>query len=135
MGGPYNAAMQTKRRAARFTFALAFLVAMLWATTAAASADPSTPATLTYVFTECSGPAGTPKTFDAVKQPGGAAALHLVDGRGIFVAVQATDVETGTILFSTPGFEHNQLPTVSCLLFHPVSRTWQSVVGMLAPLE
>jgi hypothetical protein len=107
---------------------------MLWATAGTALADPSTPATLNYHFTECSGPAGTPPTFDAVKQPGGAAALHLVDGRGIFVAVRATDVATGTILFSTPGFEHNGLPTVSCRLFHPVSQTWQAVVGMLAPV-
>jgi hypothetical protein len=90
---------------------------------------------MTFSFTACSGPSGTPGHFDAVKQPGAAAALHLVDGRGIFVAVRATDVETGTVLFSTPGFEHNQLPTVSCLLLHPVSQTWQSVVGMLAPVE
>ena len=73
-------------------------------------------------------------TFDAVKQPGGAAALHVVHGRGIFIAVQATDVESGTILFSTPGFEHNRLPTVACLLVHPVTQKLQSVVGMLAPV-
>jgi hypothetical protein len=37
---------------------------------AAASADPSGPRTLTYVFTDCEGPAGTPAEFHAVKQPG-----------------------------------------------------------------
>jgi hypothetical protein len=127
--------MQTVRRSARLAASLAILLTMLGTTAGAALADPSTPATLVYQFTECSGPSGTPQTFEAVKQPGGAAALHLVDGRGIFVAVAATDVQTGTTLFSTPGFEHNQLPTVSCLLFHPVAQRWQSVVGMLVPVD
>ena len=81
----------------------------------------------------CSGPAGTPAAFDAVKQPGSGAALHLVDGRGIFVAVSAVDVASGAVLFSTPGFEHNRVATVACRLVHPVSGTLQAVVGMLAP--
>lgn len=46
------------------------------------AAAPSAPRRLTYHFTDCSGPAGTPATIDAVKQPGEAAALHLVDGGG-----------------------------------------------------
>lgn len=121
-------------RAGRFVASLGLVLTALFASAGLASADPSTPATLTYHFTDCSGPAGTPVTFDAVKQPGGAAALHVVHGRGIFIAVQATDVESGTILFSTPGFEHNRLPTVACLLVHPVTQMLQSVVGMLAPV-
>jgi hypothetical protein len=102
--------------------------------TGTASAQPSTPATLTYHFTQCSGPAGTPATFDAVKQPGSAAALHLVDGSGIFIAIEAIDVDSGTVLFTTPGFDHNGLPTVSCDLVHPVTLTLQSVVGLIAPI-
>lgn len=96
-------------------------------------ADPSTPATVTYHFTDCVGPAGTPAAFDAVKQPGSAAALHLVDGSGIFVAVSAVDVASGATLFATPGFQHNAVATVACRLIHPVSGTLQAVVGMLAP--
>ena len=114
---------------------IGLLIAMLSATAAVASADPSTPATVTFHFTECSGPPATPPSFDAVKQPGSAAALHLVDGRGIFVAVQATDLDSGVILFSTPGFEHNGRPTVACLLLHPVTHDRQAVVGMLTPVR
>jgi len=123
------------RRAAWLLVSVGLLAAMLAATAPVAAAHPSTPATLTYHFTDCSGPVGTPEWFDAVKQPGGAAALHLVDGRGIFVAVQAIDVQTGAVLFTTPGFEHNQLPTVACLLTHPVTHAKQSVIGLIAPID
>ncbi|HEY6013320.1 MAG TPA: hypothetical protein VIU37_04915, partial [Candidatus Limnocylindrales bacterium] len=97
------------------------------------SAHPATPATLTFHFTACTGPSGTPAAFDAVKQPSSAAALHLVDGSGIFVAVSAVDVASGATLFATPGFQHNAVATVACRLIHPVSGTLQAVVGMLAP--
>ena len=99
---------------------------------AAASAQPSTPSTLTYEFTDCSGPAGTPTDFDAVKQPGEGAALHLTDGSGIFIAVQAEDVETGTVLFTTPGFERNDLPTVTCSVVNPRNGREQLVTGLVA---
>jgi hypothetical protein len=110
---------------------LAWTLAVTTAPTAAAQAPTST--TLTYHFTDCSGPAGSPTTFDGVKQPGGAAALHLVDGSGIFIAVQAIDVETGATLFTTPGFEHNNLPTVTCQLIHPVTLQLQAVTGLVVP--
>lgn len=109
------------------------LVGML-ATAPVAAAHPDTAATLTYHFTDCTGPAGTPASFDAVKQPGGAAALHLVDGSGVFIAVRAVDVESGTVLFSTPGFDHNGLPTVACRIVHPVTGALQSVIGLIAPV-
>ena len=97
------------------------------------AAHPSTDTTLTYRFTDCAGPAGTPVSFDAVKQPGSAAALHLLDGSGIFIAVEAIDVATGTVLFTTPGFQHNVVPTVSCQIIHPVTQNQQSVKGFIAP--
>jgi hypothetical protein len=97
-------------------------------------AAPSTPRTLTYEFTGCTGPAGTPVAFDAVKQPGEAAALHLVDGPGIFIAMAATDVETGNLLFMTPGFEHNELPTVTCSVINPRNGRLQLVTGLIVPV-
>jgi hypothetical protein len=97
---------------------------------AAGSALP-TSSTITYHFTDCTGPAGTPTTFDAVKQPGGAAALHIVGGGGIFVAMEAIDLASGQVLFSTPGFEHNDHPTVRCHLLHPVTLTLQLVTGII----
>jgi len=130
----YNAPVLIAQRAVRLSVSVGLLAGMLTATAPLAAAHPSTPATLTYHFTDCSGPAGTPTTFDAVKQPGSAAALHLADGSGIFIAVQAIDVASGAVLFRTPGFDHNGLPTVACQLMHPVTLTLQSVIGVIAPV-
>lgn len=121
--------MHTNRRAACI-----LALAGLLASAPAVAAHPDTPATLTYHFTNCTGPAGTPDSFDAVKQPSGSAALHLVDDSGIFIAVQAIDVETGTVLFSTPGFFRNDLPTVACRVVHPVTGATQSVIGLIVPV-
>ncbi|OGO51761.1 MAG: hypothetical protein A2Z32_10245 [Chloroflexi bacterium RBG_16_69_14] len=108
---------------------------MLAVTTGPAAAHPSTPTTLTGHFTDCSGPAGTPAAFDAVKQPSGAASAHLVDGSGIFIVIAAIDVESGRTLFATPGFEHNNLPTITCRLIHPVTQRLLSVAGFIAPIH
>jgi hypothetical protein len=118
----------------RSTIALLALVAGAALPAAAASADPSTPSTLTYEFTACTGPVGTPTQFDAIKQPGGAAALHLTDGSGVFITVQAVDVETGRVLFMTPGFKQNDLPTVTCSLANPTNGREQLVTGFVVPL-
>lgn len=117
---------------ARSIIALLALVAGVAVFAAAASADPSTPSTLTYEFTACSGPAGTPTEFDAVKQPGGAAALRLTGSSDVFVVVQAVDVETG-VLFTTPGFEQNDLSTVTCTVVNPTNDREQLVTGLLVP--
>jgi hypothetical protein len=101
---------------------------------AGAWAAPSTPSTLTYEFTGCTGPAGTPSEFDAVKQPGEGAALHLTDGSRIFVVVEATDVATGDLLFTTPGFQHNDLATVTCSVINPRNESEQLVTGLIAPV-
>jgi hypothetical protein len=98
-----------------------------------ALADPSTPNTLVYTFTNCTSPAGSLADFQAVKQPGGAAALHLVDGRGTFVLMSAIDALTGATLFATPGFERNGLPEVSCDSIHPVTRQLARVSGLITP--
>jgi hypothetical protein len=99
----------------------------------AASAEPST-RTLTYAFTDCSGPAGTAASFVAVKQPGGGAALHLTAGRGVFIPVQALDAESGEVLFATPGFERNGRAKVTCSLVNPSSGQAQLVTGFLTPV-
>jgi hypothetical protein len=101
---------------------------------AMASADPSTPSTVTYEFTDCTGPAGTPTQFDAVKQPGAAAALHLTDGGGVFIAVKAVDIETGALLFATPGFEKNGLTTVTCSAVNPTNGREGLVTGLIVPV-
>jgi hypothetical protein len=119
-------------RNARSSLAVAAVLAALFAVTAGpAAAQPSNAKTLTYHFTDCSGPAGTPASFDAVKQPGGAAALHLVAGNAIFVVMRVVDEETGATVLSVPGFDHNNVPTVTCLGIHPVTLESQWVTGIL----
>ena len=118
----------------RSIIALAALVAGVALPAAATSADPSTTSTLTYEFTACTGAAGTPTHFDAVKQPGGAAALHLTGGKGVFIAVQAVDVETGAVLFTTPGFKQNHLMTLTCSVENPTNGREQLVTGLIVPL-
>jgi hypothetical protein len=97
----------------------------------AAWAAPSGPNTLTYHFTNCDGPR---TEYEGVKQAE-AAAVHLTDasGGGIFVFMEAVDVLTGAVLFSTPGFEHNGLTTAVCDFTHPATREVLRVTGLLAP--
>jgi hypothetical protein len=119
-------------RASR-TIALLVLLVGAAISEASAWADPATPRTLTFDFTECTGPAGTPTELEAVKQPGGAAALHLTDGTGVFIAVRAVDAETGAELFSTPGFTENPLSTITCSLTNPTTGSNQLVTGLIVP--
>jgi hypothetical protein len=90
--------------------------------------------TLTYHFTNCAGPTGTPTAFDATKQLSQSAALHVTNSAEVFVAVEAVDAQTGAILFTTPGFENNVVPTISCQLVHPVTGQLDVVTGFFAPV-
>ena len=58
---------------------------------ASAWAAPSSP--LTYDLSGCTGPL---TTFVATKQPGGAAALHLIDGSATLVLMMAFNTDTNT---------------------------------------
>ena len=100
----------------------------------AASAAPSTPATLTYEFTDCVGEG--PDSFTAVKQPSGAAGLQVVEFKATFVFMESIDEATGAVEFTTPGFEHNGLPAVTWLLFPPSTpEQLVRVTGLLAPVK
>jgi hypothetical protein len=115
----------------RSLIALLGLLAVAGSSAAPASAHPLTPSTLTYEFTACTEPA--PTQFDAVKQPGEGAALHLTDGSGVFIAVEAVDVESGAVLFTTPGFQQNDLTTVTCSVVNPRNGREQLVTGLIVP--
>ena len=97
----------------------------------ATSAWAAPSSTLTYHLTGCTGPL---TTFVATKQPGGAAALHLLDGSAIFVLMKAV-TDTGAVLFSTPGFQNNGLPTVTCDLIQPTTGAHLVVTGLITPVE
>lgn len=107
-----------------------------------ASAEPDNANTLTYTFTSCT----SGSDFQAVKQLSQAAALHLLDGSGIFVAMKAvvfgdqtvsgTFYADGTVLFETPGFSGtNGLPTITCTNTSPVSEITARVTGYIAPTK
>lgn len=118
-------------RARSITVLLALVAGGALLPAAAASAGPLPPSALTFHFVACAGPAGTPEAFDAVKQPGGAAALRLIPGSGVFVVIEAIDVATGDLLFTTPGFAHNGLTTVTCSVANPTNGQEQLVTGLL----
>jgi hypothetical protein len=101
----------------------------------ATSAWAAPSSALTYTLTDCTGlPPGTPTTFDATKQPSGAAALHLTDGSGVFVLMQAIDTVTGATLFSTPGFENHFPLKVTCTLDRHTAGNLLSVTGLMTPV-
>jgi len=108
-----------------------------------AQADPSNTGTVTYDFSDCVTSDGEAvEDFQAVKQFSEGAALHLLDG-GNFVAMKAvvlgpqtvngTFYEDGQVLFATPGFDRNGLPTITCTNTSPVSGITARVTGYIAP--
>ena len=94
--------------------AAALLVAAL-ALPATALAAPGGPdgANVQAHFFDCTGPAGTPTSFDAVSQKLGAA-WHLTDSQQIFIGLIGFDETTNTLVVVTPGFERNAVPAVTC---------------------
>jgi hypothetical protein len=80
-----------------------------------AQAEPGGPdgANLQLHFFDCTGPAGTPSSFDAEFQVHGAA-WHLTDSRQIFEAMIGFDETANTQVVVTPGFNVNAVPAVTC---------------------
>ena len=70
-------------------------------------------------FYDCTGPDGTPSTFDLVHIGGGP--VLLLDGSGVFVVMESFDVTTNTLRFTTAGLAHNSLlAPVTCLVTFPL---------------
>jgi hypothetical protein len=95
---------------------LGLVAALSVISTGGAAAAPKDP--LVNHFTNCSGPPGTPTEFDAVRVSS-APTGRPIDGTSPVRALQIVDAETGTIVFTTPGLEHGNVPTVTCLLLNP----------------
>ena len=127
-------------RLTRCAAILTFASALGGGSVGIANAEPDNGKTVTYEFSDCtSGP-----DFEAVKQLGQAAALHLVKGPGNFVAmksvvlgdqtVDGTFYADGTVLFETLGFSgRNGLPTITCTNTSPTSGITSLVTGYIAP--
>ena len=96
-----------------FIAAAALFVALALPATALAAPGGPDGANVQAHFFDCTGPAGTPTSFDAeLQHPGGA--WHLTDSRQIFNAMIAFDETANTQAVVTPGFELNAVPTVTC---------------------
>ena len=101
-----------------FVMAASLLVAL--AVPATALAEPGGPDGSNFQahFYDCTGPAGTPTSFDAVSQHRGGA-WHLTDSRLIFNALIGFDETTNTLAVVTPGFERNAVEAVTCRSVRP----------------
>src|SRR5688572_4670065 len=82
---------------------------------ATAQAEPGGPdgANLHLHFFDCTGPAGTPTSFDVEFQVQGSA-WHVTDSRQMFIALIGYDETANTQIVMTPGFERNAVPSVTC---------------------
>ena len=109
----------------------ASLVAAL-AVGATAQAEPGGPdgANLQLHFFDCTGPAGTPTSFDAEFQVHGAA-WHLTDSRRIFEAMIGFDETANTQVVVTPGFNVNAVSAVTCRVV--INEHVFRVTGVLTP--
>jgi hypothetical protein len=127
------------KRLRPFLAALACVSAMAATTVAVAQADPSNFGTTTWTFTNCTGPAGTPTTFDAVRQefttPSGLivgmpAVFPLAGGSEVFQVYMVTNLDTGAT-GTANGFDHNGLLLVTCVTTSPVTGTNYQFTGFL----
>ena len=102
------------RRVALARATAASLLAAL-AVGATAQAEPGGPdgANLQLHLFDCTGPAGTPTSFDVEFQVQGAA-WHLTDSRQMFIALIGFDETANTQVVVTPGFNRNAVPAVTC---------------------
>ena len=101
---------------------------------ATAQAEPGGPdgANLQLHLFDCTGPAGTPSSFDAELQHAGAA-WHLTDSRQIFEAMIAFDETANTQVVVTYGFNVNAVPAVTCRVVTGDSGHVFRVTGVLTP--
>ena len=115
----------------KLCIAAASLLAAL-AVAAPAQAEPGGPdgANFQAHFFDCTGPAGTPTSFDAESQHLGAA-WHLTDSRQIFIGLIGFDETTNTLVIVTPGFNRNAVDAVTCRSVRADSGHLFRVTGIL----
>jgi hypothetical protein len=114
------------------SFAAAVSLLVPLAVGATAQADPGRPAWSEAHFFDCTGPAGTPTSFDAELQQIGTA-WHLTDSRQTFIVMDGFDETANTQVVVTPGFERNAVPAVTCRSVRAVSGHVFRVTGVLTP--
>jgi len=116
--------------------ALVWAISLLLAVglAATAQAEPGGPGGANFQahFYDCTGPAGTPSSFDAVSQHRGAA-WHLTDSNQIFNALIGFDETTNTLVVVTPGFNVNAVEAVTCRSVRPDTGHVFLLTGVLTP--
>jgi hypothetical protein len=118
------------RRWISLTAATACVTALTWGA-APAQADPSA---LTWEFTSCIGPEGTPTSFSAWRTSQSLGnALHLVDGSGSFVVLIAYNEDLG--VYNVPVLSPGKTKTavVQCSTIGPALGFHLTVWGLFAP--
>ena len=121
-----------KPRMTLATMAAAAAVSLVALAGPAAAAEPGGPGGANFQahFYDCTGPAGTPTSFDAELQVRGAA-WHLTNSRQIFEAMIGFDETANTLVVLTPGFELNAVPSVTCRSVRPDSGHVFLLTGIL----
>jgi hypothetical protein len=129
MGEP-TVVRRVTRPLASLLVAVGMLVGMLAVATGPVDAAPD----LTYYHLyDCTGPVGTPTTFEAVNVLGPPRS-HEVNSTSEFIIVRVVFVDTGSVFFSLRGFEENKVPTITCLMFHPVRLALLQVTFIRTPI-
>ena len=110
-----------------------FAAAAAAAATAASAQADALP--LTFDFYDCTGPAGTPSEFSAVRVSsfGPTLAFHRTDGGGIFVVLLFNDADAGVDVRPTfaPGLAANAV--ITCSAIGPLLGHQLTVSGFFAP--
>lgn len=114
--------------------AAASLLAAVAVPATAQAAEPGGPdgANLQVHFYDCTGPAGTPTSFDAELQHRGAA-WHLTDSRQIYEPMISFDETTNTQAVVTYGFNVNAVSAVTCRAVNVVNGHVYRLIGVLTP--
>ena len=132
--------MRLRRSAVPFACVLAIAVTQV----GVATADP-TKGSDPLLYTMSGSP--TVQVFKRSSNEAKVRRVFLTDGSGVFVAMKAvsdrdqyapdgTFIPEGTVFFETPGFSGpNKHPTITCTNFSPLSQTWSSLTGYIAPTK
>jgi hypothetical protein len=112
--------------------ALACIAIFAVAVVGQAQADPLNDGTRIIHLYNCTGPPGTPETFDGIKEPGNVVAFHIVGSTAMFRPVSLFEVGVG-LAFDTPGFDYNAVELVTCNITRPSDGQLFVMEGFFTP--
>ena len=116
----------------RLVIGLVVAVVVALGVVGSAQGDPLNDNSITITLYNCTGPAGTPSTFQGTKTFSGANSLHLLDGTGNFLRRSYFDTVTG--LFITWGPADINKPLVTCNAVSALTGNVAVVTGYFIPV-